>query len=181
MIRKCTADYLIFVSISIIKKQINRMKATSLFVICLCFSAVTFAQTNIKPADVGVTYGKTVTADNALTTAALKTTLGTDTAYTGKVTGTVVEVCKKKGCFMKLAQEDGKTIMVQFTDYAYFMPQNIVGKTVVVEGLAKVKETSVERLVHYAKDAGKSEAEIAAIKEPKKDISIMADGVLVVK
>ncbi|MEO7215389.1 DUF4920 domain-containing protein [Mucilaginibacter sp.] len=157
------------------------MKAIALFIICLCFSAVTFAQTNIKPADAGVTYGKTVTADNALTTAALKTTLSTDTAYTGKITGTVVEVCTKKGCFMKLAQDDGKTIMVQFTDYAYFMPQNIVGKTVVVEGLARIKETSVERQIHYAKDAGKSQTEIAAIKDPKKDISIMADGVLVVK
>jgi 5S rRNA maturation endonuclease (ribonuclease M5) len=61
------------------------------------------------------------------------------------------------------------------------MPQNIVGKTVVVEGKAKVKQTSVERLQHYAADAGKSKEEIAMIKEPKKDISIMADGVLVVK
>lgn len=157
------------------------MKAIALFVFCLCFSVSTFAQSTIKPAEAGVTYGKTVTADNALTTDALKTTLITDSVFTGKVTGTVVEVCKKKGCFMKLAQADGKTVMVQFTDYSYFMPQNIVGKTVVVEGLATVKETSVERLVHYAKDAGKSAAEIAQINEPKKDISIMADGVLVVK
>lgn len=157
------------------------MKATALFIICLCFSVTTFAQSTITPAEAGVTYGKVVTADNALNTAALKTTLGIDTAYTGKVTGTVVEVCKKKGCFMKLAQDGGKTIMVQFTDYAYFMPQNIVGKTVVVEGLATVKEVSVERQIHYAKDAGKSAAEIAAITEPRKDISIIADGVLVVK
>ncbi|OOQ60815.1 DUF4920 domain-containing protein [Mucilaginibacter pedocola] len=157
------------------------MKATALFIICLCFSVASFAQSTITPAEAGVTYGKTVTADGALTTAALKTTLSSDTTYAGKVTGTVVDVCKKKGCFMKLAQEDGKTIMVQFTDYAYFMPQNIVGKTVVVEGLAKVKELSVERQKHYAKDANKSEAEIAAITQPKKDISIMADGVLVVK
>jgi len=157
------------------------MKTTALFIVCLCFSVLTFAQNAITPANPGVTYGKTITADNALNTDALKTTLSTDSVYTGKVTGTVVDVCKKKGCFMKLSQADGKTVMVQFTDYAYFMPQNIVGKTVVVEGKAKVKETSVERLKHYAKDAGKTETEIAQISEPKKDISIMADGVLVVK
>lgn len=165
----------------VLQSPFNHMKAITLFITCLCFSAITFAQTNITPAAPGVTYGKLVTADNYLTTDALGTTLSTDTAYTGKITGTVVEVCKKKGCFMKLAQADGKTIMVQFTDYAYFMPQNIVGKTVVVEGLARVKEVPVERLVHYAKDAGKTDAEIAAIKEPRKDISIMADGVLVLK
>lgn len=157
------------------------MKKLVLFAICLAFSAITFAQRAIKPADAGVNYGKEVTADNALNTEALNKTLSTDSVYTGKITGTVVEVCKKKGCFMKLSQANGTPIMVQFTDYAYFMPQNIVGKTVVVEGKAKVKETSVERLKHYAADAGKTKEEIAMINTPKKDISIMADGVLVVK
>jgi hypothetical protein len=157
------------------------MKKLVLFAICLGFSAIAFAQSAIKPADAGVTYGKEVTADNALNTEALNKTLSTDSVYNGKITGTVVEVCKKKGCFMKIEQANGAPIMVQFTDYAYFMPQNIVGKTVVVEGKTKVKETSVERLKHYAADAGKSKEEIAAINTPKKDISIMADGVLVVK
>jgi hypothetical protein len=157
------------------------MKKLVLFAICLGFSAITFAQSAIKPADAGVTYGKEVTADNAVNTEALNKTLSTDSVYNGKITGTVVEVCKKKGCFMKISQANGAPIMVQFTDYAYFMPQNIVGKTVVVEGKAKVKETSVERLKHYAADAGKTKEEIAMINTPKKDISIMADGVLVVK
>jgi len=157
------------------------MKKLMLFAAFLCFSAITYAQTEITPANAGVTYGKAVTADNALTTETLNTTLAKDSVYNGKITGTVVEVCKKKGCFMKLSQANGKTIMVQFADYGFFMPQNIVGKTVVVEGTAKIKETSVERLKHYAKDVGKTPNEIAMIKEPKKDISIMADGVLVVK
>jgi hypothetical protein len=157
------------------------MKKLVLFAICIGFSALAFAQNTIKPADAGVTYGKEVTADNALNTEALNKTLSTDSIYNGKITGTVVEVCKKKGCFMKISQANGAPIMVQFTDYAFFMPQNIVGKTVVVEGKAKVKETSVERLKHYAADAGKSKEEIAMINTPKKDISILADGVLVVK
>ncbi|MBL4676205.1 MAG: DUF4920 domain-containing protein [Mucilaginibacter sp.] len=157
------------------------MKKLFLFTICLGFAAISFAQSTIKPAEAGVTYGKAITADNAVNTADLNKTLTTDSVYNGKVTGTVVEVCKKKGCFMKLEQANGTPVMVQFTDYAYFMPQNIVGKTVVVEGKAKVKETSVERLRHYASDAGKTKEEIAAIKEPKRDIGIMADGVLVVK
>ncbi|NCD70709.1 DUF4920 domain-containing protein [Mucilaginibacter agri] len=157
------------------------MKTVVLFMLGLCFTAVAFAQSTITPANAGVTYGKTVTADNALNTEALNQTLNTDSVYNGKITGTVVEVCKKKGCFMKLSQANGSPIMVQFTDYAYFMPQNIVGKTVVVEGKAKMSETSVASLKHYAADAGKSKEEIAAINQPKKDISIMADGVLVVK
>ena len=103
-----------------------------------------------------------------------------DTVYTGKIAGEVTEVCTKKGCFMKLKQANGEDVMVRFKDYAYFMPQNIVGKNVVVEGMAKVNETSVAKLQHYAADAGKSKEEIAKINQPKKDIEIMADGVLVV-
>lgn len=157
------------------------MKTVLLLMLGMCLTAVTFAQSAITPASAGVTYGKTITADNALNTETLNKALSTDSVYNGKITGTVVEVCKKKGCFMKLSQAGGSPIMVQFTDYAYFMPQNIVGKTVVVEGKAKMNETSVASLKHYAADAGKSKEEIAAINEPKKDISIMADGVLVVK
>jgi hypothetical protein len=136
-------------------------------------------QSSIKSAAPGVTYGKTISKDKAITLAALNQHLSKDTVYQGKIAGEVIEVCKKKGCFMKLSQLNGDPVMVRFTDYAYFMPQNIVGKKVVVEGTAKVNETSVDRLRHYAADAGKSSKEIAKINKPKKDIQIMADGVLI--
>lgn len=139
------------------------------------------AQTDITPAKPGITYGKTVTADAAVPMKDLHTKFQSDTMFTGKVEGRVVEVCKKKGCFMKLERSSGEPVMVRFTDYGFFMPQNIVGKTVVIEGVAKVNETSVERLRHFAEDAGKSREEIAKITKPKKDIVIVADGVLVVK
>ncbi len=156
------------------------MKAISLLTIALLISTASIAQDKITPAAPGVTYGKTITAEKAIDVAALNTALSTDSVYNGRVTGKVVEVCTKKGCFMKIARQTGSPIMVKFTDYAYFMPQNIVGKTVVVEGKANVNETSVARLQHYAADAGKSKDEIAKITQPKKDIEIMADGVLVV-
>lgn len=156
------------------------MKALTLWIAAMFLTALTFAQQNtIKPAAAGVTYGKAITKDKAITLASLNQELKKDTVYTGKVTGEVTEVCTKKGCFMKLKQANGEDIMVRFKDYAYFMPQNIVGKKVVIEGVAKVSETSVERLRHYAADAGKSQKEIAKIRKPKKDVTIMADGVLV--
>ncbi|MEO3408558.1 DUF4920 domain-containing protein [Mucilaginibacter sp. CAU 1740] len=156
------------------------MKTFILLVAALLISSITFAQSNITPAAPGVTYGKTITADKAINVAQLGTALNTDSVYKGRVSGKVVEVCTKKGCFMKIARENGSPVMIRFTDYAYFMPQNIVGKNVVVEGIAKVNETSVAKLQHYAADAGKSKEEIAKIDQPKKDIEIMADGVLVV-
>ncbi len=156
------------------------MKALTLFITALLFATLTFAQDKITPAAPGVTYGKTITADKAIDVTALSKALITDSVYRGRVTGKVVEVCTKKGCFMKIARKDASPIMIRFADYAYFMPQNIVGKTVVVEGKANVNETSIARLQHYAADAGKSKDEIAKITQSKKDIEIMADGVLVI-
>ncbi len=95
-----------------------------------------------------------------------------------KFTGEVLEVCQAKGCWMKLALEDGQEAMVRFKDYGFFMPKDIAGRTVVVNGLAFVSEMSVEDQRHYAKDAGKSEEEIAAITVPKKTFGFEADGVV---
>jgi len=138
-----------------------------------------FAQQEIAPAKPGVHYGKKIDAENAISVADLEKKLQKEEVYAGKIEGEVVQVCKKKGCFLTLKREDGESVMVRFTDYAYFVPEDIVGKKIAVEGRAKVKETSVEWLKHYAEDRGASEAEIAKITEPRKDISIVADGVLV--
>ena len=59
------------------------------------------------------------------------------------------------------------------------VPLAINGKTIVAHGTASIQETSVETLRHYAEDAGKSKEEIAAIKEPKKEIIMNATGILV--
>lgn len=156
-------------------------KVSMLLLACLFAATASIAQTNITPASPGVTYGKAINASEAIEMGDLHQKLQADTIYTGKVEGKVVEVCKKKGCFMKLERPSGEAVMVKFTDYGFFMPQNIVGKTVVIEGVAKVNETSIERLKHFAEDAGKSKEEIAKITAPKKDIVIVADGVVVVK
>jgi hypothetical protein len=59
------------------------------------------------------------------------------------------------------------------------MPTDLVGKTVVAEGEAEVKEVSEELRKHYAEDAGKSKKEINKIKGSEKQIVFMANGVKV--
>ncbi|NGM72678.1 DUF4920 domain-containing protein [Sphingobacterium sp. SGL-16] len=153
--------------------------------LCACLIALTtvaFAQENIKPAKAGVHYGKAINNKNAISVQKLENTLKSKKEYTGKIEGEVIGVCKKKGCFLTLKREgQEEPIMVRFKDYGYFVPTDIVGKTVVLEGKAKVKELSVKQLQHNAEDAGKSAEEIAKITQPKTDINIVADGVLVVK
>ncbi|RPD99657.1 DUF4920 domain-containing protein [Aureibaculum marinum] len=95
-----------------------------------------------------------------------------------KFASNINEVCKKKGCWMKLDLGNDKESMVRFTDYGFFMPLDSDNKEVIVDGRAYVTEISVEELQHYAKDAGKSEEEIAKITEPKITYAFEADGVL---
>ena len=98
-----------------------------------------------------------------------------------KFASTINEVCKKKGCWMKLDLGEEQESMVRFKDYGFFMPLNADAKEVVVNGKAYVTEISVDELQHYAKDAGKSEEEIAQITEPKYTYAFEADGVLMKK
>ncbi|SEK22744.1 DUF4920 domain-containing protein [Parapedobacter koreensis] len=157
-------------------------RLTTLFAAIVCLITVSQAQEAIPSAQPGVQYGKAISKDGAIDVHALAAKLAVDSTYTGKVEGKVVEVCKKKGCFIRVEREgEGDPILVRFKDYGFFMPQDIIGKTVVLEGQAKVKEVSVAQQQHFAGDAGKNAAEIAKITQPKVDINIIADGVVVVQ
>lgn len=96
----------------------------------------------------------------------------------------VGEVCQAKGCWMNLVDTEGATdeqLFVKFKDYAFFVPMDIAGREVLIEGVAYKEETSVDELRHYAEDAKKSAEEIAAITEPIVEKKFMATGVVLVK
>lgn len=96
-----------------------------------------------------------------------------------KIKAKVIDVCRAKGCWMTLNLEDGSEIMVKFKDYGFFVPKDIAGKEVIVNGKAFVNEVSVDEQRHYAEDAGKSSEEIASIIQLKRTFSFEANGVLI--
>jgi hypothetical protein len=98
-----------------------------------------------------------------------------------KFASKINEVCKSKGCWMNLDLGNEAESFVKFKDYGFFMPLNVDGREVIVNGKAFVTTTSVEELRHFAEDAGKSEEEIAKIIDPKYTLSFEADGVLMKK
>ena len=102
-----------------------------------------------------------------------------DNKFEGQIKGKVAEVCKAEGCWIRLQKADGTTLMVKAKDHSFVMPENIVGKTVLVEGSATVKEISEDVRRHYAEDAGKSKEEIAKIKGAEKNVQFAAKGVKV--
>jgi len=94
-----------------------------------------------------------------------------------KFKSTVKEVCQNKGCWMKVDLGNKET-MVKFKDYGFFVPKNIAGEEVILEGKAFIEEMSVEEQRHYAEDANKSLEEIENIDQPKQTLSFEAKGVL---
>lgn len=124
-------------------------------------------------------HGKKITENGAIPATQLATKMAAKTEMPAKVEGTVESVCKMKGCWMKVKTGDGQTMRVTFKDYGFFVPKDIVGKTVVVEGTAETTTTPVADLRHYAQDAGKSKEEIEKITEPEKALTFVADGVIV--
>ena len=88
----------------------------------------------------------------------------------------VNKVCKKKGCWMIMEDADQK-VRVTFEKYAFFVPENIQGKKVDVQGRLFHKEISVAQQKHFLKDGGADEAAIAAVTKPKKEYRFVATGV----
>ncbi|MBV70416.1 MAG: hypothetical protein CMH52_03620 [Myxococcales bacterium] len=90
-----------------------------------------------------------------------------------KVSGDVVTVCRKKGCWMTLG---GKTkaarARITFKNYAFFVPLDSAGSSAVIEGKLELKSMSAAERQHLADDAGKSIDDI-----PKHELRIMASGV----
>jgi len=153
------------------------MKHLFTFALSVLMAFAVYAQEPVS-ATKGVTYGAGTTAEGVIPVADIDKKLEND-KYTGKVSAKVVEVCQEKGCWMKVEKSDGETMMVKFKDYKFFMPKDIVGREVVLEGEAINKEVSVKQLRHYAEDAGKSKEEVEKIKAPKKETQFIAKGVLV--
>lgn len=151
----------------------------------LFFASIVFAG-NAQPPDVpaekGSKFGADVTAEKATSVEdmvkALETKEG-EKKMEVKVQGVVVEVCQAEGCWLRMKNGDDK-IMVRMKDHKWFVPTALNGKTIILQGVAEIKETSVAQLKHYAEDAGKSKEEIDAIKAPKREVLIQAKGIVVI-
>lgn len=154
------------------------MKRSLFLFAAMLMAGIAQAQEPVS-AQKGVTYGAGTNAEGVLVSTDLLSSRMQKDKFSGKVTGKVTDVCLEKGCWMKLEKADGSPLTVKFKDYKFFMPKDIVGKEVVLEGYAMVKEVTVEQQKSLAKESGKSAVDIENIKEPKREVQFVASGVLV--
>ncbi len=127
----------------------------------------------------GETYGEQFTPQGVVTTAELPDRMAGQRELKVTVQGTVDEVCQMEGCWLTMPMRDGSTMMVRTKDHRYSVPKSISGKEVIVTGTAFYDTATVAELRHLAEDAGKSQAEIDAINQPKVQLSLLAEGIIV--
>ena len=150
------------------------------FIFIILASVYANAQPPKTPVTPGSTFGEAISAEGAKPVAELPKLIGEEESVPVKVSGEVTDVCPKMGCWLSLKMPDNSKVFVKMKDYGFFVPVELVGKTVVIDGQGTIERTSVEELKHYAKDAQKSDEEIAAITEPKEQIRLMANGIVIV-
>jgi hypothetical protein len=163
-----------------IKKIILAVLITTFFVSCESKKEVSKEENNVSY----VKFGDSISSENAINNSEMIekfASLKEGDTLSVKFKSSINEVCQKKGCWMTLDLADDKEVFVKFKDYGFFVPKNAQEKEVIVNGKAFVSVESVDVLKHYAKDAGKSQAAIDSITEPKVTYSFMADGVLIAK
>ena len=158
------------------------MKKIVLSLSILMIAAVANAQPPAGDAKPGDWYGEKVKTEGAVSLADVAVKLNEGKTFGDtRITAKVLDVCPKKGCWIKLEVNDSTTAFVKMKDYGFFVPLAAIGKTIVIDGEVKLKTTSVAELRHYAEDAKKTKEEIAAITKPEKEISVMAKGITVLK
>ncbi len=154
------------------------MKKIFVFIPALLLAFTLLAQPPKGPADAGMIFGEKTTSAGAIAANELVAKLQSTQSVEVKISGKVTEVCKSEGCWLRMETANG-SMLIKMKDHAFMVPLSMNGKTIVADGIVTLKETSVEMLRHYAEDAGKTKVEIEAIKEPKKEITMQAKGILV--
>ena len=165
------------------------MKKLFITIACLIFLVACKEQKNTnqespKESIAYLSFGEKITDENVIPKEEMAekfNTLKEGDTIDVKFASSINEVCKSKGCWMKLDLGEEKESMVKFTNYGFFMPLDSDNKEVIVDGRAYVTKISVKEQQHYAEDAGQTAAEIANITEPKFTYAFEADGVLMKK
>ena len=103
--------------------------------------------------------------------------------YNGKrvrVQGAVVDVCSKRGCWIRLASDkEYESIVFKVDDGVIVFPMDAKGKTAIAEGVISAKTYTVEQLIeqgkHTAEETGKP-FDPSSVKGPKTVVRIMGEG-----
>jgi hypothetical protein len=88
--------------------------------------------------------------------------------------GRLTDLCQKKGCWTVL-QDGDAVVRVRFEDYGFFLPQDALGRTALVEGVASIREVSEAEARHLARES--RDGDPGTLEGPQREVGIVATGV----
>jgi len=149
----------------------------------LTIVAVLWCSAAIAVAGSPKNYGKALTLKE---TTKVSEILAHPEKYNGKkvrVEGAVVEVCKKRGCWITLSSDkEFESIQFKVDDGVIVFPLDAKGKNAVAEGVVSAKTYSVEELIkqggHKAEEQGTT-FDPSTVKGPKTVVRIMGEGAVI--
>ena len=68
--------------------------------------------------------------------------------------GVIKSVCQEKGCWLAFEQA-GKNVHVSFKGYSFFVPKDVAGQKVKLEGRVLLKERTKEEIEHLEGEGAK--------------------------
>ena len=144
----------------------------------LLLLAATSAIAQEAPAE-AASFGETFSTDGLPSILTVSSVM-TDSALHGTpvtITGTIADVCQKKGCWMVVS--DGTSQMrITFKDYGFFVPSDSQNRTVMIRGVVTVEEIPEGLAKHYAEESKGEDPD--AISGPQRVITMVATGVRIV-
>ena len=152
------------------------MIRNSIVTLVLLLSVGLMSCSSEKAEAVGDQFGQGVTLDQVIPIADVFTQAGDLSGKMVRVSGTVTDLCKHKGCWMQVS--DGQNVLtVRFKDEAFIIPANAVGRSVDMEGLFIAEKISNPMGSHQAcAEGGEHSGEGACESErAEKTIKKVAD------
>ncbi|MFI5158293.1 MAG: DUF4920 domain-containing protein [Sphingobacteriales bacterium] len=107
---------------------------TLLLAFAIFSSSFAFAQH--KPLSHGIIYGSKPNTSELIEAPKLDAFMGTKPRISTSIRGVVVKVTKNKGGWFEISAGNGKVIAAHFSKYDITIPTNLVGHTVIAEGIA---------------------------------------------
>jgi hypothetical protein len=128
----------------------------------------------------GKEYGKPLSLKEKTAISAI---LKNPKTYDGKrvqVEGLIVEVCEKRGCWIRIASDkEFESIRFKVEDGIITFPMDAKGKLIVAEGMVSVKTLTREEAVAQAREMAMERGakfDPSSIKGPVTDIELTGDG-----
>ncbi len=146
--------------------------------LALAFSAITAATAVAQSKD----YGKALTLKEATPISSI---LKDPKAFEGKrvlVEGLIIEVCEERGCWIRIASDKAfESLRFKVDDGVMTFPQDARGKSVLAEGVVKVRSLTREQAIAQAREVAKERGTLAAfdsakVKGPVTDVQLSGEG-----